>query len=231
MISIITPSIRVPEGLEVVKKGLDRQTINDFEWLIGSPNESNVGKWIRDSFKGGFWTLNRMLNSLVREAKGDLVVSIQDYTFFNPDALEKFLFYYEKDSKSIVSGIGDKYESVYPLGKRLWTDPRRDTGNGFRTCPFHYIEGNFCAFPKQAIIDIGGFDESLDFEGYGLDFYSLFDRLSIKGGYKFYIDDTNESFSLTHGRVKDWDERNISAERYKEIRNKYLENPVLSYLA
>lgn len=229
-ISIITPTIR-PEGLEIVKKGLDRSIIPYEEWLIGSSFEPKYGKWVKDDFTGGIWTLNRCLNKLIKEAKGDLIVSIQDYTFFAPDALDKFNFYYKQDSRNIISGIGDKYEEVYPeRGKKVWVDPRRDVYEKFSECPFHYIEGNFCAIPKQAFIDIGGFDESMDFIGFGLDFYSLLDRLDIQGKYKFYIDQTNESYSLTHGRVKDWDERNIDAQTYKGLREKYVINPVLSYL-
>jgi hypothetical protein len=210
--------------LEIVKKGLDRQTIPYDEWLVGSPEDYGYGKWVKDAYKGGFWSFGRISNQLLKQAKGDLIVSVQDYTFINPQALEKFAFY-----NKIVSGIGDKYDSVYPLGNRLWTDPRRATGKGFRECNFALVEGNFCAFPKQAVIDMGGFDESLDFLGYGLDFYSLWDRMDMKG-YKFFIDDTNESFSLAHDRAKDWDEKNIKVEQYREKREEYLKNPVLSYL-
>jgi hypothetical protein len=230
-ISVLTPTVR-EKGLDIVLKGLCRQTIPCGEWLIGSRFDPLISTWVRDDFEGGFWSFGRIMNKMLRQAKGDLIVSIQDYTFFNPEALEKFQFYFEKDPLSIVSGIGDKYDSVYPeLGVRTWTDPRRQAGKGFHECPFHYIEGNFCAFPKQAFIDIGGLDESLDFLGLGLDFYSLLDRLNIQGKYKFYLDDTNESFSLMHDRVKDWDEKNITTEQYKEKRKEYLVNPVLNFLA
>lgn len=228
MISILTPTIR-PEGLDIVKLGLDRQTIPYDEWLIGSPFEPKVGKWIKDGFAGGYWTFNREMNKLIKEAKGDFIVSIQDYTFFYPDALERFEYFYKQNPNTIISGVGDKYEQVYPdRGKKVWTDPRRVAGNG--DCPFYAIEGNFCAFPKQAVLDVGGFDENLDFVGFGLDFYSLFDRIGMLNKYKFYLDTTNESFSLVHGRVNNWDKDNISAGQYIEIHNKYMEKPVLSYL-
>ncbi len=231
-ISIISPTIRL-EGLEIVEKGLKRQSIGYDEWLVGSAIKPLISepKWVKCSFKGGYWDLNRSMNLLIKESVGDLIVSVQDYTFINPEALEKFAFYYERNPKSIISGIGDKYDEVYPVvGGRNWIDPRRTKG-GFREVEFNMIEGNFCAFPKQAFIDVGGFDESLDFKGFGLDFYSLLDRIDIMGGYKFYLDETNESFSLNHGRVSNWDKDNISAEMYTEIRKEYLKNPILNYLA
>lgn len=230
MITIITPTIR-KEGLEIVKKGLDRSTIAYDEWLIGSPFDPGMGTWVKDDFTGGYWTLNRALNKLIKQAKGDLIISIQDHTFFMPESLSKFLFYYEKDPKSIISGIGDKYESVIPRGKKVWTDVRRGLTSGFGTCPFYLIEGNFCSIPKEAFYSVGGFDESLDFKGFGLDFYSLLDRLSIKNEYRFYIDDTNESASETHGRVDNWNKDNITSYEYIGIHKKYEENPVLSYLS
>jgi hypothetical protein len=230
-ISILTPTIR-PGSLDVVKKALDRQTIPYDEWLIGSNFDTGMGTWVKDDFEGGFFTLNRIGNKLIKQAMGELIISVQDFTFFNPEALEKFVFYYEKDKNSIVSGIGDKYESVYPtLGKKVWADPRRGIGGtGFKPCIFHYIESNFCSFPRQALIDIGGYDESMDFMGYGLDSYGLLDRLDITKKYNFYLDETNESYSLPHGRVAEWDSKGITADQYKELHDKYLENPVLSYL-
>jgi hypothetical protein len=230
MITVITPTIR-PLGLTIVDRGLQRSTISCDEWLIGSSFEPSVGKWVKDDFEGGYWTLNRTLNKLVKESKGDLIVSIQDFTYFYPAALEKFKFYYDQNPKRIVSGIGDKYEQVVPTReKKVWADPRRSTGQGFRECPFYLIEGNFCAIPKEAIYSVGGFDESLDFKGFGLDFYGLLDRLDIKGEYSFHIDDSNESFSEVHGRVDNWDKDNITSGMYMEIHQKYLENPVLKYL-
>lgn len=242
-LTILTPSVR-PNGLGIVDLGLSRQSIEKFEWLICMPE-----RFVEDGKKqiglneptfittpplkeGMFWDLNSAYNRLIKRAKGDLIISIQDNTFFSPEALEKFAFYYDKDLCSIVSGMGDKYDRVYPtLGKKEWSDPRWETTKSFREVAPALIEGNFCAVPRQAFFDVGGFDENLDFMGYGLDFYSVFDRIAIKGGYKFYIDDFNESFSLTHGRVKDWDEKNITAEQYRVRREDYLKNPVLPFLS
>jgi len=214
-ISVITPTIR-PEGLDVVKKALERQTYDDFEWLIGSPFDPKMGKWVKDTFKGGYWTLNRIYNKLIKKSRGDIIVSLQDHTFITPEALDKFMFWLNNNKNYIISGVGDKYDKVYPeMGTKLWVDPRKSLRNEFRACKFNEIEGNFCAMWKDTLVDVGGFDEGLDFKGYGMDWYNVFDRLNNTGKYEFYIDETNESFSETHGRVKDWDEHNLINKGYE----------------
>jgi len=61
MISIITPTIR-ESGLSLVDKTLRRQTFTDIEWLVGSKFQSEFGRWVKDDFEGGYWTLNRIYN-------------------------------------------------------------------------------------------------------------------------------------------------------------------------
>lgn len=235
MISVLTPTIR-KEGLDIVKKALDRQTFEDFEWLVGSPfNPISGSKWVKDDFSGGFWTLNRIYNKLIKEAKGELIVSWQDFTFADADALEKFYFHFKNEPKTLITGVGNKYDKVYPeLGTLLWKDPRETDKNGtFYPCYPQDIEWNFSSCSKQALIDIGGFDEELDFIGFGLDAYQVNQRLWDLGGYDFKIDQTLKSYSLTHGRVDNWDKDNVVGEKYDKhmldlkARGKW---PVLNFL-
>lgn len=222
MISVITPTIR-PEGLGVVRRALERQTYEDWEWLIGSPFDPEMGRWVKDDFTGGYWTLNRIYNKLIKESKGDIIVSIQDHTFCIPEALEKFKFWLDKNPKWIISGVGDKYDKVCPeLGNKVWTDPRKSLRNDFRACKFNEVEGNFCAMRKSTLYEVGGFDEGKDFAGLGMDWYNVFDRLDRMDGYEFYIDETNESFSEVHGRVKNWEKDNLIHKGYEVNDVKYL---------
>ena len=82
--------------------------------------------------------------------------------------------------------------------------------------------------PREALYSVGGFDESLDV-GYGMDGYSVVDRLNIQGVWDFKIDQTIESFSLEHERPDNWEELNLLY-RYDDIHKKYLLNPVVPYL-
>ena len=207
MISVITPTIR-PQGLELVERALDRQTLDDFEWLVGSPSNPKRGIWVKDDFKGGVWSLNRIYNKLISKASGDLLVSWQDYTFANPEALEKFWYWYQENPRGVVTGVGGKYKNDN-FNRKVWKDPRERTDLGtFYECYPNDIEFNFCSIPRQAMYDIGGFDEKMDFLGFGMDGISVVHRLD-ELGYKFYIDQTNKSYSLIHDRPENWEEKNL----------------------
>ncbi len=217
MITVITPTIR-PEGLKIVSQALSKQTFKEFEWLIGSKENPNYleAKWVNDDFTGGFWSLNRIYNKLFKEAKGELIVSWQDWIYAKPDALEKFWNNYEK-TKAIVSGVGDQYESVDKWGKplvKIWSDPRKTDEHGtFYECFPQDAEWNFCAIPKEAVFKVGGMDEHLDFLGYGGDQLQVDARMDA-AGFKFYLDQTNESFTVRHGREdfggqEEWDSKHV----------------------
>jgi len=232
-ISVITPTIR-PNGLPLVERALNRQTMTDFEWLIGSPFNPSLSraKWVKDDFRGGYWTLNRIYNRLIKNCRADLIVSWQDYTFADPEALEKFLFYFKRNPKMIISGIGNKYKDDSWVVK-VWQDPRESGEKAsFYPCSFNEIEGNFCSCPKQALYDIGGFDEEMDFIGFGMDWYGVLDRIDSLGGYKFVIDQTNKSYSLCHGRVKGWEENNLIHGKYQDRKKQLITGkkwPVMSF--
>lgn len=194
-VSVVSCSVR-PEGLKLVEKALKRQTFKDWEWI-------QQGK-SRENRAGEYWTIYTDYNEAVKKAKGELIISIQDHTFFKPDALQKFWQHYQDDKKSIISGVGNKY-SDDTFTVMTWKDPRqRDDYGSFYQCMPEDLEWNFLAIPKEAIYAVGGFDEY--FNAYsslcGLD---VIMRLDILGGYKFYLDQTNITYSTEHGRMKDWD--------------------------
>lgn len=202
-ISVVTPSIR-KEGLYVVKEALKRQTNQNFEWLIGSSFDPGIpeGIWVMDDFSGGYWSLNRIYNRLFSRVSGEIVVSWQDWIYADREALDKFLFNVSRVS-AVVSGVGDQYERVGQFGKpeiKIWSDPRKNNQNrSFYECFPNDAEWNFCAFPTSFIYDVGGMDEGLDFLGYGGDQLQVSERMDVLGK-KFYLDQTNESFTVRHSR-------------------------------
>ena len=247
-ISVITPSIR-KEGLGIVKKALEGQTFKDFEWLISTP--FHMGKhftdvnmhWVEDDFEFGFWTLNRTYNRLFREAKGELLVSLQDWVYVNPDGLKKFWDNYQAvGPKTLISGVGDQYEKVDKWGKpeiKIWSDPRHTEKYGsFYECMPSDIEWNWAMFPRIAVFEAGGMDEKLDFLGFGGDQLQMGERLDMMG-YKSYLDQTNESFTIRHDRSDyngqaNWDENHILFNgKYDKRKLELIETgewPVLHYL-
>lgn len=235
MISVLTPSIR-KEALAIVAYSLQRQTVEEFEWLIGSPFDPEIpwARWIPDTFEGGFWTLNRMYNKLLQEAKGELIVSWQDSIYIPPQGLETFQDDFRGlDGLCIVSGIGDQYKQPHGLGKpieKIWDDPRRNGGktNSFYECNFPDVEWNWCAFRKGTIETVGGFDEGLDALGFGMDGYQVNERLNEAKGH-FYLDHANESYTIrhdrsAHGGQEAWDQHNLlSNGKYEKRRVELIE--------
>jgi hypothetical protein len=217
-VTVITPTSRTGNAIQIVEKALKKQTIKDFEWILQTKSPVRVGDT---------WSLNRDMNDAIRKSHGKLIVSWQDCTSAGPDTLEKFLFHYQKDPTSIVSGVGNKYSDENWIVE-TWHDPRIK-GVSFHECPFNEIEFNLCAIPKKAFIDVGGYDEWLD-KYYGMDGYSVVERLNILGKYKFYLDETIKSYSIEHDRPVDWDKKNAIGNVYNKRRKAYFEIPQLGYI-
>lgn len=200
-ICVITPTIR-EAGLPLVEKALKEQEFTDFDWLICSPfNPKSWATWIPDNFTGGLWTLNRAYNALIRKVDAELIVSWQDFTYAGKNTLDRFWRHYEYEPKMLVGALGHKYEDT-TWRKKVWTDLRK----GGKCFPA-FVEWNLCSCPKKGLEEIGGFDEVADELYFGMDGYQVNERLA-ETGHTFYIDEKIESFSLVHGRVKNWDKKN-----------------------
>ena len=220
-ISVISPSIR-PDGLEIVAKALSKQTFKNWEWLICGPekNRKAVKRVIGDIApytylgngplkKGQFWDLNYSYNKLFKKARGWATVSLQDGIYLPPRALEALLdtleslIGREKTDKIIVSGVGDQYERLNQYMKpeiNLWSDPRKTNKYGsLYCCNWNDGEWNYIILPKKLIFEIGGFDEEMDFRCRGVDAIQVMERLDTVGCLTF-LDQSNESFSIQHGR-------------------------------
>ena len=231
-ISVITPTVR-DAGLALVEKALKRQTVA-FEWIIGSPFKPDIDfphKWVKDpgKNKGDYWSIYKTYNSMVREAKGELIVSVQDYTFFNPDTLERFWFHHTNEPKTLIGAVGNKYQDD-TWKVETWRDPRiRSDFGSFYQCYFNDIEWNLNSCPREAIYAVGGFDEYLDKYSSlcGLDILS---RLNVLGGYDFKLDQTIKSFSTEHGRLPNWEENEPFKGPWQERLKYYEKHPVLKCL-
>jgi len=234
-ISVITPTIR-EDGLKLVETALKKQDMQFFEWLICSkqkPKRIEIPYiWLEDDFVGKTWTLNRAYNKLIKNAHAPLIVSWQDFTYSKFDTLGRFLTHFEQDPNVLVGAVGNKYKTVYPeLGAMVWSDPREreDQGTYYKT-GFENVEWNLAAIPKKALYDIGGFDEELD-GFFGMDGYSVAERIHFIGGYDFALDQSIKSYSVVHDRPIDWEEKGAIHGPYQERQQYYLQNgPVLQYL-
>ena len=160
-ISIITPTVR-PKGLEPTRSSILNQTFKDFEWLVDV-------NWT------GEVDLNQSLNRLLKRAKGELIVFVQDYVELPPEALQKLWDAYQNKPAFYtvpVSKYDDENETWDWRAKKDgvidWRDWEIDCGSA----------------PLSALKEIGGFDEELD-RYWGYDNPNVALRAEMKG-YKFF---------------------------------------------
>lgn len=210
-ISVLTPTIR-KEGLDLVRKALENQTFRSFEWLICSPFDPEIleATWVPDWFEGEN-TLNRAYNALLKASTADCIISWQDFTYAKPDTLDRFFFHFNETPTRVIGAVGNKYTAVYPeVGAMVWRDPRmRNDLGSFYECNFFSIEFNLASCPRKAFFEVGGYDEVMDELGFGMDSFSLLERIEDIGGYKFFLDQSILSYSLPHERPDQWEKNNL----------------------
>jgi len=159
--------------------------------------------------------LSHAENQGLRQSKGELIVLLQDYIYIKPDALEKFYLQYQANPLHFVSGVGNQYlcppvsnsQGLITVFKKpleteptviVWQDPRlrKDLGSYYESRPEDW-EANYCMAPRKMFYDVGGFDEEYDFQGHAFDNCSVAFR-AFALGYKPYLDQSNESFSVNN---------------------------------
>lgn len=172
MLSIVTPTIR-PQGLDRVYQALKKQTYRDFEWLV----EINTT---------GKTDFNQSMNKMIARAKGDWIVSVQDFIAIPDNALE------------YIAGL-EKAFYTFPVGKI-----RHDGDNpvwdwrAAESRPVNFMEWEICfgAAPRDWLIALGGFDEVLD-QAWGFDNVNVGYRAD-KAGYPLRCDNTIKAVAIDH---------------------------------
>ncbi len=184
LITVATPSIR-PEGLKVVQESLERQTFKDFEWCVelGIPGKGH--------------DLNAAYNRILRRAKGELFVSLQDWTKILDDGLERFWKAYQENPRTFFTA---------PHGKTLdWKTQEWDWRAGtnkegdIQPCNWNCWEIDWGCAPLSALKEIGGFDEALD-QYWSCDNVSVGKRAQL-AGYHFANLHTNPAVGLNHNKI------------------------------
>lgn len=166
-ISVLTPTIR-PEGLKMVADSLKAQTFRDFEWLV----EVNVS---------GKPDLNAAYNRMLKRAKGDIIVSVQDNIALEPQALEKIASARQGFWTYQLTNVDDwRKGEIRKAGEYDW-------------------EIDFGSAPRQALFDIGGFDETLDEGRWGFDNVNVGFRAFL-AGHEIWVDPTINATGVDHER-------------------------------
>lgn len=175
MISVLTPSIR-PKWLTITQESLEAQTYTDFEWItcLGLRNR-------------GF-TLPTDYNRMLQQAKGDIIVSLQDCISIPSDALEK-----------IASLDHNGYAYTFPIqredGSYDWRKYRKEATGDASITP-NMWEIDFASAPKRLFQAIGGFDEEFS-KGFSWDNVEVGWRAAA-AGFKFFLSTDTEGISIDH---------------------------------
>lgn len=178
-ISVLTPTIR-PEGLSDIQKCLQEQMFTDFEWLV----EVGLPKFGND--------LNRAYNKMLRRAKGELIVSIQDHTTFSATLLQSCWDAYQEHPDTFFT-----VDVGHTDGTTVEWDWRHERRNTDTKCSYNEWEICVGFAPKKALIEIGGFDELLDDYTWGFDNVDVGIRAE-QAGYKFAVLQNEETVQFKH---------------------------------
>lgn len=203
-ISVVSPSVR-EGGLDTLAKCLKTQTFEgEVEWLVSTPGFTPTGAiQIGMEPKGEYrYSLNRDWNNMFKEAKGELILSIQDLIWIPADFLERMWNHYEYNPKALIAAVGHQF-----VDKELvWVDPRTTRFNSFQQVDFIEVEFSACSIPRQAIIDVGGLDPEWD-KYYALSEKEMCARIA-KLDYQFFIDPSIQYMAQKHPRLngpEEWD--------------------------
>lgn len=222
-VSIITPTIRTGFW-NIMAQNISNQTYKNLEWIIVDDykeDRSETAKkyekkynievhYIRGSKSSGSSQYPRKCG-LVRannlgwqNAKGELLVWLQDFVLMPKNGIERLVWLHQRHPKALLSPVDVYYhakkankENVEDwwdgetdvLTEKGWTNPRVQN-LGIRTTdnPFDY-EANYGAIPRELLVKLNGWWEFFD-DGLGFDNTECAYR-ALKMGYKIILDDTN----------------------------------------
>ena len=181
-ISVLTPTIRGEEAIAPNRMSLAAMNFDqdELEWLIEEGDDSKHD-------------LNAAFNRMLKRAKGELIIFMEDYTKATTEGLRKFWEAYQKDSSVFWTA---------PLGKTLdWKHLEWDwrAYADANDTTYNCWEIDWGAAPKKALFEIGGFDEELD-NYWSCDNVNVAYRAYLNG-YKFKNMFDNPAVAYDHNKV------------------------------
>ncbi len=193
------------------------QTFKDFEWLV----DINVT---------GKHDLNASFNKMIKRARGELIVFLEDYTKITPDGLAKFWKAYEEHPNTLFTAPLGKVNEWGDKAKWDWRSYKQDESQtDYTNCNWNTCELDWGAIPKKILEDIGGFDERLD-EWWSCDNVSVGKRAD-QLGYKFKCVFCNPAIAYDHdAHIEHPFRKNFKPVMSNMIMDEYVDNPRLDFL-
>lgn len=178
-ITVMTPSIR-PWGLLYTEESLAAQTFEDFEWLCERGSSKKVD-------------FNAAMNRMIKKAKGELIVSLQDYIKIMPTGLERFWKAYKNNPAFYTAPVGKTLD--FENFEWDWREKRKD----YEEVDWKEWEIDWGCAPRAALEEIGGFDEELD-RYWGFDNVNVGFRAHL-AGYDFRVLSSNMAAAYDHDKM------------------------------
>lgn len=174
------------------------QTVQPRWVIVNEPNckprSGEPAEWFTAPIKQRRSNLNASLNRGLRRVKTPYVIFYQDFIDLPKDCFEK-LIRAAKETGGFVTTA-----TINPDGNH---DMRYLGLDILHECKPEEWEANVAIAPMQAILELGGFDESYD-DGWSWDNVNLAERAAMLG-YKFYIDESIKPQLLFHPKEPDLD--------------------------
>lgn len=248
-VSVITPTIRVG-WWRVMAENLSKQTYKNFEWIVVDDYKEDRTK-IAEKYANKYNLTIRYLRGdktskesppfyprrcgLVRannigwqNAKGELLIWLQDFILMPTNGIEQLVDVYRHNSDALIAPTDIYYDCIKPdtSNKEDWWPVKTGWGHfhsiiteenwrnirnqhlGMRETenPFD-LETNYCAIPKKILEELNGFWEFFD-DGLGYDNTEVAYR-AMKSGYRVIIDDTNVAKCINLWPIIGGTEQNI----------------------
>lgn len=199
-ITVITPTIR-PQFLQITKDTLAQQTFRDFEHIVVEGDPAN-----------GF-TLPKDYNKAIREAKGDIIVSLQDCIEIPETALER------------IAELSHEHTAYsFPVVKMGQKPDWRFFKEDMDEVDMQHWEIDFGSASKKMFFDVGGFDEEYC-DGWSCDNVELAVR-AYHAGYTFRVKHPPAGVALDHDAIMEHPFRTTlrhNGWRLRETMNRALE--------
>ena len=179
-LSVVINTYNRAASLPATLDGLSRQVDGDFEVVVVNGPSTDGSAELLEQWSDRVRVvdldevhLGKSRNAGIRAAAGDVVAFIDDDAVPEPDWVGGLRAGYDSDRVAGAGGLvwdhtGVELQYRFSACSRIG-DPRFDLVGSFDEYmfpgadPFMYLQGTNCSFRRDALVEIGGFDETIEY--------------------------------------------------------------------
>jgi len=179
-LSVVINTYNRGRSLRNTLRSLLHQTYNDFEVVVvNGPSKDNTAEVLAEFedririYRCPDVHLSKSRNIGIDHAAGDIVAFIDDDAIPEPDWISDLIAAYDSPNIGGAGGLvydhtGTSYQYEYSVCNRVAraSFDRTPPFDDYLTPgadPFLYLQGTNCSFRRNALIEIGGFDEEIEY--------------------------------------------------------------------